>query len=252
VIGSGRLSSASPSIAALSLGDTIRRAPRSPRGFRTSAAEPRFWYCTAQRCAVRKEIARFCRNDAHRSVLFEMRLKQTKTGHRKISVLRRQLNELLHTQSLRQIPLKDLRQIIIKTTVEGYSARSLKYMRALAAAWPEESIVQQLIVQLPWGHNLRVLDRIKDRPTREWYLRAALEYGWSQNIGVVAWIERRPRFPFSHLGYAAIFRGKPCSRDPPCRTPPCAPRQLSRRCLFVPPQLRNRRLNFAAMRPTPE
>jgi predicted nuclease of restriction endonuclease-like (RecB) superfamily len=69
--------------------------------------------------------------------------------------------------------------------VEGYSARSLKYMRALAAAWPEESIVQQLIAQLPWGHNLRVLDRIKDRPTREWYLRAALEYGWSQNVLVL-------------------------------------------------------------------
>jgi hypothetical protein len=55
---------------------------------------------------------------------------------------------------------------------------ALKYMRAFAEAWPEKSIVQQLIAQLPWGHNLRVLDRIKDRPTREWYLRAALEYGW--------------------------------------------------------------------------
>ena len=74
--------------------------------------------------------------------------------------------------------------------VEGFSARSLKYMRALAEAWPEEAIVQQLIAQLPWGHNLRVLDRIKDRPTREWYLRAALEYGWSQNI-LVLQIESR-------------------------------------------------------------
>lgn len=69
--------------------------------------------------------------------------------------------------------------------VEGFSARSLKYMRALAEAWPEEPIVQQLIAQLPWGHNLRVLDRIKDRPTREWYLRAALENGWSQNVLVL-------------------------------------------------------------------
>jgi predicted nuclease of restriction endonuclease-like (RecB) superfamily len=59
--------------------------------------------------------------------------------------------------------------------VESFSARSLKYMRAFAAAWPEESIVQQLVAQLTWGHNIRVLDRIKDRPTREWYLRAALE-----------------------------------------------------------------------------
>jgi predicted nuclease of restriction endonuclease-like (RecB) superfamily len=55
----------------------------------------------------------------------------------------------------------------------------------LAEAWSEESIVQQLIAQLPWGHNIRVLDRIKDRPTREWYLRAAREYGWSQNVLVL-------------------------------------------------------------------
>jgi hypothetical protein len=59
-------------------------------------------------------------------------------------------------------------------------------MRAFAEAWPEKSIVQQLIAQLPWGHNLRVLERIKDRATREWYLRAALEYGWSQKQMIVA------------------------------------------------------------------
>lgn len=69
--------------------------------------------------------------------------------------------------------------------VEGFSSRSLKYMRALAEAWPDAEVVQGLIAQLPWGHNVRVLDRIKDRPTREWYLRAALEYGWSQDILVL-------------------------------------------------------------------
>ena len=45
--------------------------------------------------------------------------------------------------------------------------------------------MQSLTAKLPWGHNLRVLDRIKDRPTREWYLRAALEYGWSQDVLVL-------------------------------------------------------------------
>ncbi len=35
--------------------------------------------------------------------------------------------------------------------VEGFSARSLKYMRALAEAWPEEEIVQQLIAQFAVG-----------------------------------------------------------------------------------------------------
>jgi predicted nuclease of restriction endonuclease-like (RecB) superfamily len=66
--------------------------------------------------------------------------------------------------------------------VEGFSPRNLRYMRAFAEAWPEPAILQQLVAKLPWGHNLRVLDRIQDRPTREWYLRAALEHGWSRNV----------------------------------------------------------------------
>jgi predicted nuclease of restriction endonuclease-like (RecB) superfamily len=66
--------------------------------------------------------------------------------------------------------------------VEGFSPRNLRYMRSFAEAWPEPEILQQLIAKLPWGHQTRLLDRIKDRPTREWYLKAALENGWSQNV----------------------------------------------------------------------
>ena len=66
--------------------------------------------------------------------------------------------------------------------VEGFSPRNLKYMRAFAEAWPDREFVQQAIAQLPWGHQTRLLDRIKDRPTREWYLKAAVENGWSQNV----------------------------------------------------------------------
>ena len=57
-------------------------------------------------------------------------------------------------------------------------------MRAFAEARPEPEILQQLIGKSPWGHNLRVLDWVKDHSTREWYLRAALEHGWSQNVFV--------------------------------------------------------------------
>jgi predicted nuclease of restriction endonuclease-like (RecB) superfamily len=66
--------------------------------------------------------------------------------------------------------------------VEGFSPRNLRYMRSFAEAWPEPEILQQLIAKLPWGHQTRLLDRIKDRPTREWYLKSALENGWSQNV----------------------------------------------------------------------
>jgi predicted nuclease of restriction endonuclease-like (RecB) superfamily len=66
--------------------------------------------------------------------------------------------------------------------VEGFSPRNLKYMRSLAEAWPDSAIVPQLVALLPWGHLRVLLDRLNDRETREWYLRAAVEYGWSRNI----------------------------------------------------------------------
>lgn len=69
--------------------------------------------------------------------------------------------------------------------VQGFSPRSLSYMKAFAAAWPEETEVQQLAALLPWGHHMVLLDRLKDSTLREWYLRAAVEYGWSRNVMVL-------------------------------------------------------------------
>ncbi|MCX6599857.1 MAG: PDDEXK nuclease domain-containing protein [Acidobacteria bacterium] len=69
--------------------------------------------------------------------------------------------------------------------MQGLSPRNLKYMRTLAEAWPEESIVQQLAAQLPWFHNCVLLDKVKDREERLWYIRAAIEHGWSRNVLVM-------------------------------------------------------------------
>ena len=51
--------------------------------------------------------------------------------------------------------------------VEGFSPRNLKYMRSLAAAWPDPAIVPQLVALLPWGHLRVLLDQLMDRETRE-------------------------------------------------------------------------------------
>jgi predicted nuclease of restriction endonuclease-like (RecB) superfamily len=66
--------------------------------------------------------------------------------------------------------------------VEGFSPRSLRYMRSFAEAWPDELILQQAAAKLPWGHHMVLLDRVKQAKVREWYLRAALEHGWSRNV----------------------------------------------------------------------
>src|SRR5260370_38759491 len=63
----------------------------------------------------------------------------------------------------------------------GFSTRNLKYMRALAEAWPEQSIVQQVAAQLPWFHNCVLLDKGKDMTERLWYIHQAAQHGWSRN-----------------------------------------------------------------------
>jgi len=74
--------------------------------------------------------------------------------------------------------------------MRGLSQRNLKYMKALADAWPDEAIVQQLVAQLPWGHNVRLLDKASSAEERLWYVRGAIEHGWSRNI-LVLHIEAR-------------------------------------------------------------
>ena len=49
--------------------------------------------------------------------------------------------------------------------MQGLSPRNLGYMKAFAEAWPDDSILQQAVAKLPWGHNVRLLDLVKDRPS---------------------------------------------------------------------------------------
>ena len=66
--------------------------------------------------------------------------------------------------------------------MRGFSRTNLLYMRAFASAWPEEAIVHQLGGQIPWRHNCVIIDQVKDRATREWYIRKTIENGWSRSV----------------------------------------------------------------------
>lgn len=74
--------------------------------------------------------------------------------------------------------------------MKGFSPRNLKYMRAFAESWPDAEFVQQVVAQLPWGHNLVLLDKLPDPHTRHWYAAKAIEHNWSRNI-LVMQIETR-------------------------------------------------------------
>lgn len=69
--------------------------------------------------------------------------------------------------------------------MKGLSRSNLMSMRSFAIAWPdfnENSIVQQAVGQLPWGHNVALLNKIKSREDRIWYANKTIENGWSRNV----------------------------------------------------------------------
>jgi len=64
----------------------------------------------------------------------------------------------------------------------GLSPRNLLFMRSFAEAYPNPAIVKQLVSQIPWGHIIRILQKVKDPDDRLWYARKTIENGWSRNI----------------------------------------------------------------------
>lgn len=64
--------------------------------------------------------------------------------------------------------------------MKGFSRTNLLYMRAFAEAWPDFRIVQQAVGQLPWGHNLVLLTKLKLEHERLAYARLAIENGWNR------------------------------------------------------------------------
>ena len=69
--------------------------------------------------------------------------------------------------------------------MKGFSPRNLKYMRAFAEAWPDAEFVQEVLAQLPWYHQLALLDKLRTDEDRRWYTAKAIEHNWSRSILVM-------------------------------------------------------------------
>jgi len=65
---------------------------------------------------------------------------------------------------------------------KGYSPRNLKYMRAFAVAWPDPAVVQGSLAQLPWYHQIALLEKLDSTDLRLWYAAQAIEQGWSRDV----------------------------------------------------------------------
>jgi len=54
-------------------------------------------------------------------------------------------------------------------------------MAKFADTYKDIVIVQQAVAQLPWGHNIVLMDKIKDSTERMWYIDKCIENAWARN-----------------------------------------------------------------------
>jgi predicted nuclease of restriction endonuclease-like (RecB) superfamily len=89
---------------------------------------------------------------------------------------------------------------------KGFSERNIKRMLAFHREYPLLNFMPQAVAQtdaiaevpqaaalfpaellqaVPWGHHAELMAKVKDLPTRHWYMQAAVQNGWSRNILVM-------------------------------------------------------------------
>lgn len=66
--------------------------------------------------------------------------------------------------------------------VTGYSARNLRNMKKIYEEYKDDTIWQQLVAKLPWGHNILLIQKIKDKKIRKIYAEQILLNGWSRDV----------------------------------------------------------------------
>lgn len=71
--------------------------------------------------------------------------------------------------------------------LSGFSIRNLNYMKRFAKSYPDSNCAAAA-AQIPWGHNMVIMDKVENSDQRLWYVQKCLENGWSRSV-LTMWIE---------------------------------------------------------------
>jgi len=65
---------------------------------------------------------------------------------------------------------------------KGFSVRNLKYIKSFYNEYKDDLGFVQLVAQIPWKHNIILIQKIKDKEIRKWYIQKCIEEGWVESI----------------------------------------------------------------------
>ena len=66
--------------------------------------------------------------------------------------------------------------------IKGFSVRNLKSMKKYYIECNKNAKVQMSSAQIPWSHNMLILDKIRDDAKRIWYMEQTAVNGWSYDV----------------------------------------------------------------------
>ncbi len=66
--------------------------------------------------------------------------------------------------------------------MKGFSERNIRSMCLFYEEYCDDEKWQQLVAKLPWGHNLLLISKIKDKMIREIYANEIIKNGWGRNM----------------------------------------------------------------------
>ncbi len=75
---------------------------------------------------------------------------------------------------------KDINQIY--DGIEGYSSANLWNMRQFYTEYCENTELLELALNIPWSHNILIMNKIKDFSERKYYLFATQKLAWSRAV----------------------------------------------------------------------
>lgn len=66
--------------------------------------------------------------------------------------------------------------------IKGFSVRNIKNMKKFYKELSENEKVQTASAQIPWSHNMIILNKVKNENERLWYIEKCVENGWSADV----------------------------------------------------------------------
>lgn len=66
--------------------------------------------------------------------------------------------------------------------LRGFSKDNLWRMRMFYREYRNHLKLAQLVPEIPWGHNILILQKVKSNKECEYYVQSCIQFGWSRNV----------------------------------------------------------------------